>query len=185
MRLQFNEKKATQAACRFLHLAGARMNYMKLIKLLYMLDRSALLEWGRPVTCDHFYSMKLGPVLSEVHDLITEMRLPGEDSFWASHISEPSRWEVELKGDAGRDSLSEAEEEIIDSVWRKYGGYEPFLLVELLHKTLPEWREVTSGRVPLPYRDILAAGNKSPEDISMIEGELESLASDYRVLAAH
>jgi hypothetical protein len=31
---RFNEKKTTQAAARFLALAGGRMNYMLLIKLL-------------------------------------------------------------------------------------------------------------------------------------------------------
>jgi hypothetical protein len=31
---RFNEKKTTQAAARFLSLAGGRMNYMLLIKLL-------------------------------------------------------------------------------------------------------------------------------------------------------
>jgi len=158
---------------------------MKLIKLLYMLDRASLLEWGRPVTGDHYYSMKMGPVLSEVHDLITEMRLPAEESYWASHISEPSGWEVSLRDDAGRDALSEAEEELIDHVWSQLGSFDPFLLVDFLHKILPEWKEVDRGRVPLPYRDILMAGKKSAEEIAAIEGELESLASDYRVLAAH
>src|ERR1022692_1541243 len=42
------------------------MNYMLLIKLLYLLDRRALSLWGRPVTGDDYFSMKYGPVLSEV-----------------------------------------------------------------------------------------------------------------------
>ena len=183
-RLQFNEQKATEAACRFLALANGQMNYMKLIKLLYLLDRMALLEFGRPVTCDRFYSMKQGPVLSNVHDLITEMPLPEEESYWACHISEPTRFAVSMKRDPGNAALSEAEEEFIQSVWQQYGGYDEWTLVKLLHKTLPEWTEVTEGRVDLPYRDILAVGHKSDEEIAEIENELESLAADYRVLVA-
>ena len=49
MVLRFNERRATEAAARFLKLRGGRMSYLKLIKLLYLLDREALLRWGRPV----------------------------------------------------------------------------------------------------------------------------------------
>ena len=54
MRMRFNEKKATQAAARFLRLCKGCMNYMKLIKLLYIADREALLRWGRPITTDAY-----------------------------------------------------------------------------------------------------------------------------------
>jgi hypothetical protein len=52
MVLRFNERRATEAAARFLKLRGGKMSYLKLIKLLYLLDREALLRWGRPVTTD-------------------------------------------------------------------------------------------------------------------------------------
>jgi uncharacterized phage-associated protein len=187
MQLPFNEVKTTQAASRFLQLAGGTLNYMVLIKLLYMLDRASLLKWGRPVTFDEYYSMKHGPVLSEVHDLITEETPPYQHTYWSEHISDPSDRSVRLRSDAGGDALSEAEEELIQSVFKEYESYleKPFDLVDLLHKTLPEWKVVNSGRVSLPHRDILMAGNKSVEEVEAIEQELASLASDYRVLLAH
>lgn len=175
MQLRFNEKKTTQAAARFLKLAGGRMSYMKLIKLLYLTDRGALLGWGRPVSGDKYYLMKLGPVLSEVHDLITEVPCPGDEVFWTAHISPPSNYEVELKADPGNDELSKAEEKLIDEIFAAYGRYEPFDLVDLLHKTLPEWREIKSGRIPLEYREILQAVGTPPEVIEETESELDSL----------
>jgi hypothetical protein len=184
MQLKFNETKATQAAARFIELAGGRLNYMVLIKLLYLLDRTALLSWARPVTYDEYYSMKMGPVLSEVHDLMTEM-MP--DTYWSEYISAPSNWNVELRKAPGLDALSEAEDELIQEVFAGYGKYrdDPFALVKLLHETLPEWTEVTKGRVPLPHRDILKkAGNRSDAEATSIENELLSLAQDYRVLQA-
>jgi hypothetical protein len=48
-------------------------------------------------------------------------------------------------------------------------------LVDLLHKTLPEWKEIKDGRVPLEYREIFKAGGVTPEDIEEIESELDSL----------
>ena len=53
------------------------MSYMKLIKLLYLADREALLRWGRPITFDAYVSMDRGPVLSSVLDLINGGTAPG------------------------------------------------------------------------------------------------------------
>lgn len=72
MVLRFNERRATEAAAKFLKLRGGRMSYLKLIKLLYLLDREALLRWGRPVTTDRYVSMDNGPVVSRIYDLIRE-----------------------------------------------------------------------------------------------------------------
>src|SRR5574337_216748 len=105
------------------------MNYMKLIKLLYLADRGAFLRWGRPVSGDKYFSMRLGPVLSKVHDLITEMPCPSEDTTWSQHISPPSNYEVELMADPGSDELSRAEEKLIDELFAAYGHCKPFDLV--------------------------------------------------------
>lgn len=66
MRLRFNDRKATQAAALLLQLRGGKMSYMKLIKLLYLADREALLQWGRPITTDRYVSMNRDPVLSRI-----------------------------------------------------------------------------------------------------------------------
>ena len=108
-RLRFNEKKATQAAARLLRLRGGRMSYMKLIKLLYLADREALLRWGRPISTDRYVSMDHGPVLSRVLNLTSDGDDPECPSVWAESISAPSNYEVELKGEAGNDELSEGE----------------------------------------------------------------------------
>jgi uncharacterized phage-associated protein len=175
MQPRFNQKKTTQAAARFLKLANGRMNYMKLIKLLYLTDRGAFLRWGRPVSGDKYFLMKLGPILSEVHDLITEVPCPSDESFWTAHISPLSDYEVELKAEPGNDELSKAEEMLIDEIFAAYGHYKPFDLVDLLHKTLPEWKEIKSGRMPLEYREILQVGGIPNEVIEEIESELDGL----------
>lgn len=174
----FDEPKTTQAAARFLRLANGKLNYMVLIKFLYLLDREALLKWARPVTFDDYYSMKLGPVLSQTHNLATEMHLPEEKSYWGQFISAPTNYVVSLLNDAGDDRLSEAEEELIDDIFRRYGKWtvDPFGFANFLHRVLPEWTAVSSGRVPLSVADILKAGNKSAEEIAVIEDELEDLS---------
>lgn len=187
MRHQFDEKKATQAAARFLALSGGKLHYMVLLKLLYLLDRTSLLKWERPSFFDDYFSMYYGPVVSTVHDLITEMPWPEDLNYWIKFISPPSNYEVALKSDPGSDQLSEDEEDLISSLYKDYasGAVEPWRLVDRLHKELPEWKPVRRGeRAPITVADILKAGSKSPEEIRAIEGELTSLQQVHSFLAS-
>src|SRR5215471_19347986 len=140
MRLRFNEAKATQAASRLLQLRGGRMSYMKLIKLLYLVDREALLRWGRPVTTDRYVSMDKGPVLSRTLDLINEGPEPGTRSVWTEFISTPQNHEVQLLKEAPADELSRAEEALIEEIFAQHGNKTRWQLVDYVHG-LPEWED--------------------------------------------
>ena len=50
------------------------LTVLQLVKLLYFVDREALLRRGAPVTGDRMVSMDHGPVLSTTLDLINEWR---------------------------------------------------------------------------------------------------------------
>jgi uncharacterized phage-associated protein len=176
MTLRFNEAKATQAAARLLQLRGGRMHYLKLIKLLYLVDREALLKWGRPVTTDQFVSMDKGPVVSRIYNLIREEPEPGETSIWRMHISEPQNYEVALLRDTPTDELSRAEEDLIAEVFAVYGHRNRWELVRLTHD-LPEWRDPEGGSLPIEYSDILRAAHRTPAEIAAFEAELQGLAA--------
>jgi uncharacterized phage-associated protein len=175
MRLRFNERKATQAAARLLQLRGGRMSYLKLIKLLYLADREALLRWGRPITTDRFVSMDRGPLLSRLLDLVTDGDDPGTPCIWAEHIGAPANYEVALKSEAGVDELSEAEIELLDRIFQEHGGKNRWELVRLTHG-LAEWKDPQGSAIPISVRDILKAGGKSETEIAAIEDELEDVA---------
>lgn len=171
------EDKTTQAAALFLKLAGGEMAYLKLLKLLYILDRKALFTWGRPVSYDSYVSMDNGPVLSKTYDLITEETEPGKDSYWKKYIAEPKHYSVELlkDKDCPDDSLSEAEIELIKHVFSEFGSMDKWILVELTHK-FEEWQDPHGTAIPIQYYKILKAGNKTDTEIKAIESEIESLS---------
>lgn len=176
VRLRFNEAKATQAAARILMLRGGKMSYMKLIKLLYLVDREALLRWGRPVTRDSYVCMNKGMVLSRTLDLITEGNEPGAESFWSRYISPPEKYEVELLvQEPPNDELSRAEEELIDEIFRLHGTKNRWELVRFVH-TLPEWRDPNGSAIPIEYAQILEASGRSRSEVAGVTEELESLA---------
>jgi uncharacterized phage-associated protein len=175
MRIQFNEAKAAQTAARLLSLRGGPMSYLKLIKLLYFVDRQALLRWGRPVTTDQYVSMDRGPVVSRIYDLITEEPGPDSPTVWYSLISPPEHFEVSLRQDPPpSDELSIAEEQLIGEVFAKFGKMSRWELVQLSHK-LPEWKNPEGSAIPLDYVDILRAENKPQDEINEIVEELEHL----------
>jgi hypothetical protein len=49
MNFRFNLSKATEAACLFPERDGGQMNIMKLVKLMYLLDRLSLDRRNSPV----------------------------------------------------------------------------------------------------------------------------------------
>ncbi len=175
MQLRFNERKATQAAALLLKLRGGPMSYLKLIKLLYLADRAALLSWGRPISTDRYVSLDRGPVLSRVLDLVTDGGDPGTPSTWSASIAAPSNYEVALKGEPELDELSDAEVALLENVFAEHGRKSRWELVEFTH-TLPEWIDPHGSAVPIDYRDILRAGGKSPLEIAAVEDELGELA---------
>ncbi len=175
VKFPFNEAKATEAAAHLLKLRCAPMSYVKLVKLLYLVDREALLRFGRPVTTDRYVLTDMGPALSQVNDLITVGSIA--PSIWSQYISGlQGRLEVELRQEAPQAELSATETELIESIFAQFGEKTQWELIEY-SKKLPEWHDPQGTKIPLEYTDILRAGGKSPAEVHEIISELESLGS--------
>ena len=181
MRLRFNEAKATQASAVLLHMRGGRMKYLKLIKLLYLADREALRRWGRPITTDHYVSMKEGPVVSNIYNMIVSEPLPWEQSVWHQHIRTVSDWDVELIGEIPTDELSHAEEAVLKEIFLAHGHKNRWAIVDETHK-FPEWKNPGTSSTQITYREVLKALNKSGEEITADIEELKSIIAAQRVL---
>lgn len=176
IRTRYREDKATQAAARLLRLRGGKMSHLKLIKLLYLLDREAFVRLGRPVTHDSYSSMPHGPVPSFTLDRINE---PEESagSYWDAHIAPKVNHEVRLRDpeSAPRDQLSPAEEALIDEVFAKFGRMTRWQLRDYTH-TLPEWEDPRGSSRPIDPAIFLRHAGYSDEDVAELEGELNHLA---------
>jgi uncharacterized phage-associated protein len=172
MRTRFREEKATQAAARLLKLRGGRMSHLKLIKLLYLLDRLAFVRLGRPVTSDSYFSMPHGPVLSFTLDRINE---PEESagSYWDGVIAPKVGHEVPLRSaEVPNDRLSPAEEALIDEVFATYGRMSRWQLRDFTH-TLPEWEDPHGSSCRIDPAAILRSEGFSEQDIEAVARELE------------
>ncbi len=183
IRFRFNLIKTTQATAEFLKRNDNQMNYMKLIKLLYLADRACLSLWERPITGDSYYSMTNGPILSEVLDLISAGDDPNNPSYWYKIISEQEHYEVKLICDPPNDELSKREIDIININDTKFKKYDQWDMVDYCHENLPEWQD--PGRTSLPIRseDILQVLDKTDIEISLIEDEIDTLNYAKKILS--
>ena len=172
IKFQFDERKAVQAAGHLIDRGGGEMNYMALIKLLYLIDREALLRFGRPITGDTVVAMQRRPVLSRIFDLVSQEKQDLPKSAWHQFIPRPSPYvyTVRYSGVPETGALSEAELVLIDEIHTRYRDLSEEELVELTHG-LPEWRNPGKSSKPISYEAILRAGKKGEDEISAIRRE--------------
>ena len=168
---RFHPEKAVEAAAILLKLHGKPMKYLGLLKMLYIADRVALKRMEQPITGDHYVSMKHGPVLSGVYDLIKGLPVDDALPIWSKFISSRKDKCVSLLEDPGNEELCEEEEKIIRQVYRTFGHIDPFKVAEWTHD-LPEWQNPYSSAIPIAVEEVLKNLGKSNEEIEEIQREV-------------
>lgn len=181
-RYQFNEQKATQAAAFLIAANSGQLNYMKLIKLLYLANRKAFQSWGRPIVPDEYFSLPHGPILSRVLALINEELRPGTVSYWKEHISAPEAYKVKLTEDPGRDELSKAEMEVLQKIFMAYRKMDEWKLVDWCHKNLTEWKNPGTSCIEIEPQQILSAVGWTVKEIKTQIAEEEQYQRERRIL---
>ena len=141
------------------------MSCMKLIKLLYLVDRRSLLERGVPVTYDRYVSMSHGPVLSETLDLINYGSGPSEESYWETHVDEDSRYEVSLKGDCPVDELSDAELDLARAVYAEFGKMDRWAVVERRRLLSHRWARAHTSPLDRAHGAVRRSGPRSDREL--------------------
>jgi len=168
----FNEQKATEAAATLIELEGGEMNYMKLIKLLYLMDKMALRQWERPITYDRYFSMKDGQVLSKVLDFVKD-KITGV--IWHNYIGRSGQYTVSLtRGPVKPSLLSPAELALIRDMYADLGQYDQFRLGRIT-KRGSEYKK-TNSRIETPLESLLSDLKFSEDDIRDIKENLRERA---------
>ena len=158
MEFRFNYQRTLQAVAELLKLNSVqRMNYMRLLKLLYIADREMLASHAFSITGDAIAAMERGPVLSQTYDLI---RTNAVD--WAQFVRK-EHYEVILKKDPGHGQLSKSIRAKLAEVTERYQDKDEWDMVEETHK-LEEWRKHfpagSKSSHPIPWEDVLVAQGK-------------------------
>ena len=152
------------------------MSILKLMKLLYFVDRASLVKYGRPISYDNMVAMPFGMVLSNAYNLASGTIKPIPNG-WESWVSDKQNHNVSLKKPNTNiesfDELSEADIEIIDEVWQQYGDKTQWELADMQHdpKICPEWKDPQNSSIPISYNDIfMSMGLDKDTALSLSEG---------------
>lgn len=167
----------------FLKLNNGSMNYTKLIKLMYIADKTALQKYNYTISNDNIVSMKNGPVLSVTYDLIKHtgenkniLGLQEWNKYFTKNNYELSFQEnIEDKiSEILSDDvlwLSDADIEIIETINNEYKDYTYSDMIDLIHdkNSFPEveWEkaEISSTSIPLDFVKLMQSLNKSDDTI--------------------
>jgi uncharacterized phage-associated protein len=176
--MQFSEMKAAQVAAFFLHRAGGRLEILKLMKLMYLAERASYQKFGEPMIGDKLVSMDNGPALSITLNHMNRF-LPSGPEGWETWVSDRNDYVLALNREV-RDpkddllELSDAELELLDSVWTQYGGYGSFPLAELTHEICPEWEDPHGNSLPITQSRLLRSLGFDPQTAKELEERIES-----------
>lgn len=166
--------KTIQAICLLLKaMKTDRLEYISILKLLYVADRESFADRGAPITGDVPVAMKNGPVLSATYSLINREReqdLP----LWLRYLHRED-YDLEMKADPGIDLLSRYEEKKLTEVAERYARFSWRELVRVTHD-FEEWKinnpedtGVTVVRIPID--DILRAVGRA-DQVESIKADL-------------
>lgn len=174
---KFNEKKATEAASILLALKKGKVEYIWLLKMLYIIDREALNRWERPITYDSYRSLARGPVPMTIYNLITGKF---QGAAWTQVITtypfvSEDRFQVSLNGPTipRLRLLSKNEDDLIREKFKEFENYTIEELIQYTHDEFAEWTDPEGGpSTPIEIDRLLAHLNFSEDDIDRIKTEL-------------
>ena len=171
----FQIEIAGQMAAWFLHMHNGSMPHLKLMKLLYLTERTCIKRYGFPALGDYLVSMPHGPVLSIT---LNYMRGAGSlENGWSKWVSPIQNHEVSLaRGYKPEelDLLSEVDIEVLQEVWNQFGHMEKWDIREYTHNYCPEWKDPHGSSTPITYKYLLGMlgyGEKSAELAAELEAQ--------------
>ena len=166
---RFDITKATEVACQLLKREGGSINSMKLVKLVYLLDRLSMAKRGIPVVGGAYFSLPNGPITSELLDLINSGGLWGaKECHWDEFISDRQDHEVALIQEAPRDHLSDSEMALIDAVYQEHGRKNQWELRDWCHEHCGEWSPLQEGRERIDLESVAVNVGKGDDEVRRI-----------------
>ena len=179
MTFPFNLRKTIQAVGVLLDADDRRvMDYIRLLKLLYIADREAISETGRPIIGSKLVALRNGPLHSRVYDLIK-----GEDvatAEWARYFR-TEHYYLCRTDEPGVDALSRYEIRKLREVEQRYQDCDTWQVVDSTHefsewkKNYPNPSEKTSRVIQLT--DVIEAVGGAADASAILEDatELEAI----------
>jgi len=141
--LQYKFKKAIQAVNYFATSSGGKIPKLKAIKLLWLADRLHVRNYGRTISGDTYFAMKLGPVASSTLDILNgrtfDKTLSPYIEYSKQFIKLEDKNTLKSISDVNKKVLSNTDIEVLDSIIGEYLSIEKYDLSHNISHHFPEW----------------------------------------------
>lgn len=163
----FDVATAAQSAAFFIRKSKGSIDYLKLVKLMYLSEREFMKRYDEPLFYDVYINMDHGPAPSYVMKFINGEL---EDRKWSEFVSKRTDTIVQGRKNGARlDRLSEAELGVLDKLWLKFKTYSGYQIAAWTHDHCREWQDPKGKPRSLSHQTVFRALKK---------GNAMKLASD-------
>lgn len=184
----FDLDRTAQAAAYLLAKAPQHtLSKLKLMKLLYLADRTSFATYGTTISGDRLVSMPHGPVLSRtLGALRMEDAAPADWTMWVRHAGGNDFTLADHADIDAAGRLSDADIAILDDVWTGFGAMTAIQLRNWTHDphNCPEYRDPNGSSHPITIEDLGRALGFTAAEIAAAEAYNDELDSITRALAA-
>lgn len=175
----YSSDKILQEIVYLLSLNDNKMNLLKLMKELYLIDRASIDERDTSISGDVFFSMPHGPVLSQTLNMLYDL----DNNNWGYYLEAvkvPYHPDIQIKKNIKFDRLSIKDKSYIKSISDEFKNFTPLELEDYTHK-LPEWIDPKGSSRKIRYSDVMYALGKSEEEILAAKQEYEKISELSRL----
>lgn len=170
----FSSERVAQIAAEFVQRAGGPLSALKLVNLIYLTDRLSMERYGEPITYDRLVSTDHGPAPWRTLGFVN-----GHDSeAWDRWLAGCENHQVSLARTGFEredlDQLSDADMEIIDKAWEKFGGMGQWEISQYMREYCPEWEDPNGSLLPMQEEKIFQALGWDVEKARQAQEEIES-----------
>lgn len=180
----FNIEIAGQMAAWFLgRTERSSMAHLKLIKLLYLTERTSIQRNNYPILGDELFSLPHGPILSRTLNYMKSSGNP--QNGWNKWVSPIKDNEVSLAREyepEDLDLLSEATLGVLAEVWNRFGRMDQWEISEYTHENCGEWQDPHDSSVPITYEEVLLVLGYKKEEAAKAGLELETRREAIKAL---
>ncbi len=145
--MPYNPRKAAQTIAFFLlNTSSAKLDMLKIVKLVYLADRESLATFGFPIQTEKRVSLRYGPVNSDTYNILKGKGSDTEKALWSEFLNPTDGTKVSLSNPDTKindlDELSDNDLTVLEGIWAKFGAKSASALVTWTHKksNVPEWK---------------------------------------------
>jgi uncharacterized phage-associated protein len=149
------------------------LSKMVLSKLLYFADKEHLLEYGRPITGDHYARLEHGPVPSVGLNMMRGMGSTKQRAAYNAKLRTTPDHVIHVEASADTQLFSRSDLRVLDHVIAEFGQLNAKQLRDLSHKDAA-FTKVTENS-SIPYEVMFEDGDAGKLTLELLKEEFAEL----------